>query len=178
MKRIIITALLLCLCFFSKAQLFPCESMSFTGSLADVRQGRVQPQHPGQDEIESRKIAWLATAVVLTPAEAARFWPVYNEWSKKLEENMKTRHVALRKIRQLSRDKSVDEKIYAQQSKVLIDGAAEEARMTSEAHQSYVSILGEVRTAKLYLAEEQFREMLIRELRQGSGAMIVNRPRQ
>ena len=43
---------------------------------------------------------------------------------------------------------------------------AEEARIGSEAHKAYVAILGEVRTAKLYLAEEQFREMMIRELRQ------------
>jgi len=134
--------------------------------LLNAQQDRSQSQRPGQDEIESRKIAYLATAVVLTPAEAERFWPVYNEWNKKLDANMRKRHTALRQIRQLSGAESTDEKAYAQQNKILIDGAAEEARLIAGAHQAYISILGAVRTAKLYLAEEQFRGMLIRELRQ------------
>ena len=166
MKRFIITILLLSSCFFSKAQLFPCNSMNYTTAPPDNPQERVQSQRPGQDEIESRKIAFIATNLALTPVVAARFWPVYNEWSKKLEQNMRTRYTALRSIRQMSRDNSVDEKAYAQQSKILIDGAAEEARISSDAHRAYVSIIGEMRTAQLYLAEEQFREMLIRELRQ------------
>jgi len=166
MKRFIFTILVLFSNFLLKAQLLPCEVAGFT----EAPQERIpSQQRPNQEEIESRKIAWLATAITLTPVEAARFWPVYNDWNKKIEENMRSRHLALRTIRQLSRDKSTDEKAYAQQSKILIDGAAEEARITSEAHRAYVSILGEVRTARLYLAEEQFREMLIRELRQNAG---------
>ena len=169
MKRFIVTILLLSCCLITRAQQLPCDCISFTESETGAPQDRIQLQRPSQEEIESRKIAYLATAITLTPVEAARFWPVYNEWSKKMEENMKTRHAALRKIRQLSRDKSVDEKIYAQQSKILIEGSTEEGRIVSEAHSAYVSILGEIRTAKLYLAEEQFREMLIRELRQNAG---------
>ena len=149
MKRFIVTLALFPLCFLLIAQ-----------------QERSQPPRLNQDEVESRKIAYLSTTISLTPAEAARFWPLYNEWNSKLEENMKTRHDALRKIRQLSTNKNVDEKAYMTQTKILVDGAAEEARIISEAHQAYISILGEIRTAKLYLAEEQFRSMLIRELRQ------------
>ena len=145
MKRFIVIILSLPLSFLSMAQ---------------------QIQRPAQDEVESRKIAFLATAISLTPAEATRFWPVYNEWSKKLEDNLKARHDAFREIRQLGRDKKTDEKAYAKLSQILINGAAQEARIISEAHQAYVSILGEIRTAQLYLAEEQFRGMLIRELRQ------------
>lgn len=151
MKRLFVIIILLLPCFLVKAQ------------DKDLFQ-----QRRGQEEIESRKIAHLATAITLTPVEAAQFWPVYNEWSKKLEANMGARHAALRQIRQLSRAESADEKIYAQQTKILIDGAAEEARIIADAHQAYLSILGVVRTAKLYLAEEQFRNILIRELRQSS----------
>ena len=166
MKRLIITLLLLSPCFLSKAQLLPCDTLSLATIQSDTKQERTQAQRPHQDEIESRKIAWLSTALSLTPAEAVRFWPVYNEWNKKMEENMKSRQAALRAIRQLSKDKSVDDKSYAQQSLILINGVTEEAHLMSAAHQSYVAILGEVRTAQLYLAEAQFREMLIRELRQ------------
>ena len=121
-----------------------------------------------QDEIESRKIAHLSSALSLSPSEATRFWPVYNEWNKKLKANMGVRHAALRQIRQLDKSGSSDEKAYIQQNKILVDGAAEEARILSEAHQAYVSIIGPIRTAKLYWAEEQFRNMLIRELRQNA----------
>ena len=166
MKRLIITLLLLSSLFLLKAQLLPCDLVSITSVPSDTKQEKIQAQRPNQDEIESRKIAWLSAALSLTPAEAARFWPVYNEWNKKMEENMKSRQAALRTIRQLSKDKSVDDKSYAQQSMILINGVAEEAQLMSAAHQAYVAILGDIRTAKLYLAEAQFREMLIRELRQ------------
>ena len=167
MKRIVVTLIILFPCvFLSKAQQLPCDFNS--SQQTDTPQERVQSQRPNQDEIESRKIAFLASAITLTPVEAAHFWPVYNEWSKKLGDNMRMRHTALRKIRQLGKEKSMDEKIYAQQSKILIDGNAEEARIVAEAHKAYVALLGEVRTAKLYLAEEQFREMMIRELRQNA----------
>ena len=168
MKRFITTALLIFPCLIIKAQLLPCDLSGTNASLTDLPQERVQSQRPNHDEVESRKIAHLTTAVSLTPSEAARFWPVYNEWNQKIDANMRTRHAALRQIRQLDKDKSTDEKAYVRQTKILIEGAAEEARITLEAHKAYVVILGEIKTAKLYLAEEQFRAMLIRELRQSA----------
>ena len=166
MKRFIFTILLLSPCLFIKAQQPPCDCLGIATPQVGEPQDKTQPHRPNQDEIESRKIAYLSSAIPLTPAEAARFWPVYNEWNTKMENNMKKRHDALREIRQLGKNKNADEKAYMQQTKVLIAGASEEARIISEAHQAYVSILGEVRTAKLYSAEDQFRGMLIRELRQ------------
>jgi len=121
-----------------------------------------------QDEIESRRIAYLSAAISLTPLEAARFWPVYNEWNKKMEANMKARRDALRQIRQLDKSGSKEEKAYTQQNKILVDGAAEEARIITDAHQAYISIIGSIRTAQLYSAEDQFRNTLIRELRQNA----------
>ncbi|MDR2586504.1 MAG: hypothetical protein LBC84_09890 [Prevotellaceae bacterium] len=171
MKRSVIIPFLLIPSFLTKAQQPLCTLFEVV-EMHDCPQEKTPTPRPTQDEIESRKIAFLAAAIALTPAEAAHFWPVYNEWNQKIEANMKLRHTALRQIRQLSKDKKTDEKLYAQQNKVLIDGVAEEAYITAEAHKAYVTIIGEVRTAKLYLAEEQFRNMLIRELGQnneGSG---------
>jgi len=168
MKQFITTLLLIIPSFILNAQqLRECEGLA--PLLIDEQQDRPQAQRASQDEVESRKIAHITTAVSLTPSEAARFWPIYNEWNKKIDANMRVRHAALRQIRQLDKDKSTDEKAYVKQTKILIEGAAEEARLTLEAHQAYVAILGEIKTAKLYLAEEQFRAMLIRELRQPAG---------
>ena len=166
MKSFITTLLCLLPSLFLQAQQLPCDYVYFATTQDEVPQDRPQLQRPTQDEIESRKIAFLSTTIALTPAEAARFWPVYNEWNKKMNDNMRARHAALRKIRQLVREKNMDEKIYAQQSQILLDGAEEEANLLAGAYQAYVAILGEIRTAKLFLAEEQFRETLIRELRQ------------
>ena len=166
MKRFITTAILLIPCFFIKAQQLPCDFSGTSALLIDLPHDKTQSQRPSHDEVESRKIAHLTKAISLTPSEAARFWPVYNEWDQKIDANMRARHAALRQIRQLDKDKSTDEKAYIKQTKILIEGAAEEARITLEAHKAYVVILGEIKTARLYLAEEQFRAMLIRELRQ------------
>jgi len=172
MKPFLISLLLLLPCLLLQAQELSCDYINTTTIQADQLQDRSLAQPLPQDEIESRKIAYLATAIILTPVEAARFWPVYNEWNKKIDDNMKARHAAIRQIRQLSRSGSTDEKAYAQQNKILVDGIAQEALIMSEAHQAYISILGAIRTAKLYLAEEQFRNMLIRELRQNQDETI------
>ena len=168
MKRYLIIILLLSASLLTTAWQLPRD---FSSEVPEDLQGRmqVQTQRSNQDEVESRKIAFLSAALNLTPAEAALFWPVYNEWSNKLDANMKARHEALQEIRRLNREKKTDEKAYAKLSKQLVDGAAEEAAIISEAHKVYVSLIGEVRTAQLYLAEEQFRGMLIRELRQSTG---------
>jgi len=168
MKRFIVIILFLSSSILIKAQ---PHSFDFHNNTQEgqqqQRQERMQAFSPIQDdEIESRKIAFLSTNITLTPAEASRFWPVYNEWNKQLMTNMKARHEAFREIRQLNRDKKTDEKAYARLSQMLVHGSAEEARIISEAHKAYVAIIGEVRTAKLYLAEERFRGMLIRELQQ------------
>jgi hypothetical protein len=167
MKKLIISFLFLCFCFFAHAQL--CDCVCMAEPQTNAPQERVQLSRPSQEEVESRKIAYLAAAISLTPTEAALFWPVYNDWNKKLKENIKGREAAVRKIRQLSKDKNTDERPYAQQSQILISGHAEEALIVSGAHRAYVSIIGEIRTAKLYAAEIQFRDMLLRELRQGVG---------
>jgi hypothetical protein len=49
-----------------------------------------KPGHRGNDperreQIESMKIAFLTKRLDLTPEEAKKFWPVYNQYSEELD---------------------------------------------------------------------------------------------
>jgi len=167
MKPFLTLICLLCFAGFAQAQKSPCCE---SDNMENVNQQQLSAQaqrEAYQEDIESRKIAFISSGLSLTPAEAAIFWPVYNEWGKKFEDNMKTRHAALRQIRQLDKDKISNEKLYKEQTQKLLDGVAEEAKLASEASKAYEAILGPIRTAKLYVLEDRFRGMLIRELRGG-----------
>jgi hypothetical protein len=165
MKSFITLICLLCSISFAQAQKNPCCESDNMEEMAQQQLSAQAQREAAQEDIESRKIAFISAGLSLTPAEAAVFWPVYNEWGKKIEDNMKTRHAALRQIRQLDKDKNANEKLYKEQTQKLLDGIAEEARLAADASKAYEAILGPVRTAKLYVLEDRFRGMLIRELR-------------
>jgi len=167
MKSFFTLACLLCFTAFAQAQKSPYCDLNDADEITKQQHSTQIQRETLQEDIESRKIAFISTGLSLTPAEAAVFWPVYNEWNKKFENNMRLRHAALRQIRQLEKDKSANEKLYKEQTQKLLDGIAEEAKMAADACKAYEAILGPVRTAKLYVLEDRFRGMLIRELRGG-----------
>jgi len=167
MKSFLTLICLLCFVSFAQAQKSPCCESENTEDVTWQQLSAQTQREVTQEDIESRKIAFISAGLNLTPAEAAVFWPVYNEWGQKMEANMKTRHAALRQIRQLEKDKSLDEKRYKEQTQKLLEGIAEEAKLAADACKAFEAILGPVRTAKLYVLEDRFRGMLIRELRNG-----------
>ncbi|MES2777639.1 MAG: hypothetical protein V4722_25905 [Bacteroidota bacterium] len=48
-----------------------------------------QPEERNEDAIESLKIAFLTKQLELTPEEAQKFWPVYNQYTTELKKTRK-----------------------------------------------------------------------------------------
>ncbi len=51
----------------------------------EVKKCDNQFSHERKEQIESHKIAYLTTKLSLTPNEAEKFWPLYNEFSRKCD---------------------------------------------------------------------------------------------
>ena len=113
-----------------------------------------------RDKMKAEKVAWLTTAMDLTPAEAEKFWPVYNNMENE-------RRDAFGKV--MKAFKALDEGIKAGKSdkelSVLLnayvnamkDSRSVEAKFTP----ALTKILSVEKVAKMFVSEEEFRRQQI-----------------
>jgi len=115
------------------------------------------------DRIKAEKIAYLTDAMELTPAEAERFWPVYNMAEAEGKQCWRLIYDAYRAL-----ERSIEEGKGDAEIKALLDkyieaqeaGDGLDRKYTTE----YRKILSNEKIAKLYIGEENFRRLQIHKL--------------
>src|ERR1700712_1198612 len=122
MKKLYIIFLFLCIAGFARAQ----EEVS-----AEKR----------QQDIEALKVAFISKQLDLTPDEAQKFWPVYNQYSKELK----------------TINKDDDPNVIDQEEKVL--------NLKKKYKDQFTSVLGQDRMNRFFNAEGRFRQLLIKSMR-------------
>jgi Spy/CpxP family protein refolding chaperone len=149
-------------------KLFAVALAAFALLISINSNGQPKKQHNWHERMMSEKIAFITTELELTQEEAQAFWPVYNQITKEQEEKqlkVKTAHTALKK--------AIDEAGDAKEIDKLLDEylAAKQANNTNskEYADQYRKVLPGEKVAKLYLAEEKFRRMHIRNFKGGKG---------
>ncbi len=114
------------------------------------------------EKMRSMKIAYLSEQIELTPEEAEKFWPVYNEMEKKRES---ITHDLLKRFFEVEeRPEEISdedaEKIIQQrftQEQALLD-------LKKEYHAKYTEIMPASKVMKLYESENNFRRGLMERL--------------
>jgi hypothetical protein len=117
------------------------------------------------EKFKAKKIAYLTDAISLTPAEAEKFWPVYNEFDQKRFQLMQDRHSLEDKLEQKIEDMS-DEK-YIELSKKMSSFQKTEGDLFIEYNDKFLKILPPKKVVQLYVAERSFRGFLLREYKKG-----------
>jgi Spy/CpxP family protein refolding chaperone len=124
---------------------------------------RADRQQEKKDNIEAMKIAFLTKQLDLTPEEAQKFWPVYNQYQDRLHELRKQRRLsekdAKKNIEELS-DKELEQAIdndFATRQK--------ELDLQKEYNEKFKAVLPIRKVSKLYAAEEQFKMVLLDKLK-------------
>lgn len=116
-----------------------------------------------RENIESMKIAYITQKVDLTPEEAQQFWPVYNQYTEKVQELRKKRKMDRREAKQnveeLS-DKEVEQEVDNE-----IVFRQKELDIQKEYHSKFKAILPIKKVARLYAAEDQFKMVLLNKLK-------------
>ena len=97
----------------------------------------------GREKIQALKVAFITQKLHLTPSEAEKFWPVYNQYDNEIMQ-----------VRANNRDGDVIEK----EQKVL--------DIRKKYRSSFEKILGPQRLNDLYNAESDFRKILIQRLKE------------
>lgn len=125
---------------------------------------QVQNQNNGwRDRMLSEKIAFFTSEIGLSPAEAEKFWPIYNQISAeedKLLRKVGECYFALeRALDSKASETEVANKLNAYM-KALQDRDALQTSLMSR----YSKVLSKEKIAKLYVAEEKFRRQQIHRL--------------
>ncbi len=130
-------------------------------------------QQPGQnrggkdhERFEAEKVAYITQQLALTVEEAQVFWPIYN----KAQEEHRAEFKAVREKKKALHDALKEGKSDAE-IKPLLDAylkARKEVKDPMVEHRKdFVKAIGEVKTAKLYLSEEGFRNKSLRQMAGG-----------
>lgn len=125
-----------------------------------------RPGDDWKDKMRAAKIAYLTSEMDLTPDEAAKFWPLYNQYEKKKDEAFKAGRDCFVKL-----DQAVAEG-KKNLSGLLDDyiecGSAVE-EIEKEAVEAYKKVISVEKIARLYIGEEKFRRDQIQKLHKGGG---------
>ena len=129
-----------------------------------------KPERPGQkhERFEAEKVAYITQQLSLTVEEAQAFWPVYNQAQKDQREDFAKVREAKKALREALNEGKSDSEV-----KPLLDAylaaRAGKKDVMAEYRADFVKVIGEAKTAKLYLSEDSFRNKALREIAGGAG---------
>ena len=114
-----------------------------------------QNENAGQkrQDIEALKVAFISRELELTPEEAQKFWPIYNEYSKEMKTIV-----------------ADDQDVLDRDEKVL--------NLRKRYRDQFTKVIGEPRMNRLYNAEGKFRQLLIKSMRNQKAQKSNNPPPQ
>ncbi len=130
-------------------------------SLIVAQQGRGGDRYEqNREKIETYKIAFITDKLALSPEEAEKFWPVYNENRDRVELERK---LFLENNSYESAD--IDTFTTQEANNIIMAKLAHEQKildMKKKFHQSLLTVLSSQKTLKLFEAEKEFRVELMR----------------
>ncbi len=119
------------------------------------------------EKFKSMKISYLTEKLELTPAEAEKFWPVYNGHEEARNELSQKRRMRSREL--ASQETSISEK----EAEAIIDQhmqlKQEALQLDVKFHNQLKNMLGPKKVMQLYIAETQFREEMLKKIRDERG---------
>ena len=119
-----------------------------------------------KERMESEKIAFLTAEIGLTPAEAQKFWPVYNSVNEEIDKAMRSAFGSYIELEK-ALDEGKSDKEVGKCLERYLDALASQDEIRSESVEKYRKILSDTKVAKVFVAEEKFRRQHIRNLRRG-----------
>ena len=136
-------------------------------ALAQPTSRPVSPQKTEKrEEIESYRIAFLTQKLSLTPEEAQRFWPVFNQFTAEMKA-LKANRVSNRDMKndiQNQSDKDVEKMVDGE-----IATRQQELDVVKKYHTQFKQVLPIKKVAILYRAENEFKKELLDKIRERKG---------
>ena len=127
-------------------------SIFFCLQIAMAQEDANQLPEKKQQNIEALKVAFISKELELTPDEAQKFWPVYNQYSKELNATFEKGNDNV-----LDRDEKV-------------------LNFRKHYKDQFSKVLGDQRVNRMFGAETKFRQLLIKAMRNQQKPRQMDRP--
>ncbi|WP_240676029.1 Spy/CpxP family protein refolding chaperone [Botryobacter ruber] len=127
---------------------------SLSGSAAHAQKG-----HHDRSNVESAKVAFLTDKMALTPDQAQKFWPLYNEYESKRREIWRANRSTHRKKLEEMSDAEVKAMI-----DVIFANRHKELDLEQEYSVKFQKIISLQQLALLYRGEYEFPKLLLKKL--------------
>lgn len=116
----------------------------------------------GAERVQALKVAFITKRLNLTPAEAEKFWPVYNEYQDQREVVRRQQQENRRKVREQADQLSPEELLRLADEEMVL--RRKDLDLQQEMHDKLKKVLPAKKLAQLYVAEEDFKKELLRIL--------------
>jgi hypothetical protein len=117
----------------------------------------------GNSRVEALRADFISKRLDLSPAESDKFWPVYNDYTDKLQALKKNLKVAYRKRPEPLSDADAEE-LY----RLELQTRQAEADLHKLYGERLKAIVGAKKMVRLRVAEEDFKRELIKTIREGA----------
>ena len=128
--------------------------------------GFAQVEPNKKEQIKALKTAFITTELELTPAEAEKFWPIYNAFEEK---HFELRHEKIRSYQnRLEKDLATISEKEAAQMLTKIEAAEDDLyQLRKKFNTDIKGVLSSLKIIKLRKAEENFNRKLLKQYRGG-----------
>ena len=126
--------------------------------------GEFEEGKPGNEKIEAMKVAFITKMLKLTPEEAQKFWPVFDQYEQEKRELRKSTLGSIKELKD-DGDFTAAEAETAISQYVLFK--TKELDLLKKYITLFRNILPAQKVAKLISAEDRFKKMLAKQAQQG-----------
>ena len=116
-----------------------------------------------RQKYQAEKVAFLTDKLELTPSEAQKFWPLYNEMEDKKWEIQRMRHELESKVR--DEGESLSDREVVKLTRDFTENLQKESRLYAEYNEKFLNVLPPKKVLSLYNAENEFRMHMIKKFR-------------
>lgn len=111
--------------------------------------------------VESARVAFISQKIELTPAQAEKFWPVFNEMNNQRADLKRTIRGIYDKMDLPSEQTNDKVKVYIDQLSQL---KQKEATLEKEYYNRFLLIISPKQLAQLFSAEREFQKILLKKV--------------
>ncbi|MCX6333801.1 MAG: hypothetical protein NT092_05790 [Bacteroidia bacterium] len=122
----------------------------------------VSAQNPNRERLNSYRIAFFTQKLDLSPREAEKFWPAYNEYQEKKNSIQMERMQINRSVNQESASMSDKEMLDLGDKYIGLE--IREAALSQEFYNNMKGILPPVKILRYFQAENQYKLVLLNQL--------------
>ncbi len=132
-------------------------------SLGTYAQGGHSSRSAGSTErVKAMKVGLITEKLALSGKQAEGFWPIYN----KFEKEKRDLNSQLRTQMRAQRGQELNEKQEIAKQDAIFDLREKELQLSRKYRPAFLKVISAKQFSSLVLAEKEFNQMLLRELRQ------------